>query len=475
MNNSNFKILFVASEVESLAKTGGLADVAKALPLALKEQGFDVRIVMPFYKSINRREQAKSIASYQSHTIGFGISELKIADVPVYLVEHDDYFLRDELYTENGHGFADNGERFSFFSQAVFPLCETLDFKPDIIHCNDWHTGLVPFLLEKQYRGSEFFKDTRSVITIHNAAYQGIFPGQQFAKLESQLNIDELYEDHHAVNMLKTGIRFANKINAVSPSYAAELLTHLGSHGLSDILNERADDLSGILNGCDYSDWDPQTDPYLPSNYSQSDMSGKTVCRQSLQIKVGLEQNDVAIFGVVARLTEQKGFHMLIEALEDFLIHDVQVIIVGTGDPKLASQLHQLSQQYPQKLAFIEAYSNELAHLIEAGSDFFLMPSVFEPCGLNQMYSLAYATLPIVRAVGGLKDTVIDYDQNPEQATGFVFEQPSGQTLLNSLRRALLLYLEHPDAIQDMCDRAIQTRFLWQDSLPQYTELYKQA
>ncbi len=481
--SSSANILFVASEVESLAKTGGLADVAKALPLALQRHGQDVRLIMPFYKTLKRREEATKLLDLQlpsdqpDQPFHYSVYQLKLGDVPVYLLEHQEYFERDGLYGEGEFGYDDNGERFAFFSRAVFQVCEALQFKPDILHCNDWHTGLIPFLLKVRFAQHPFFCNTKSILTIHNAAFQGIFERRQFDRLEgaSEGLVDQLLDNFHCVNLLKAGIRFADKINAVSPNYAQELLTRLGSHGLGDVFMERQADLVGILNGCDYSDWDPASDKLLPFNYSLDDISGKQKCRDELQRKTDLESLPVPIFGMVCRLTEQKGFYLLLPALEHFLRHNVQVVIVGTGDSQIAAALEQLQLRYPRKLRFINAYSNELAHLIEAGADFFLMPSLFEPCGLNQMYSLAYGTLPIVRGVGGLNDTVVDYDQDPEKATGHIFYEPESSDLLNTLRRALLLYLEHPEEFSAMRQRAMQTRFGWEESVEQYLELYHQA
>ncbi|WP_432454107.1 MULTISPECIES: glycogen synthase GlgA [unclassified Agarivorans] len=477
------RILFLASEVESLAKTGGLADVAKALPLALKEHGQDVRIIMPFYKTLKRHDEAEKLLDLRLHTanhiddIEYSVYRLMLEDVPVYLIKQPAYFDRDQLYSEGEFAYDDNGERFSFFSRAVFQVAKALDFKPDIFHCNDWHTALVPYLLKQKYAHHPFFCNSKSVLTIHNAAFQGIFEKHQFHLLEGLADglVDQILDGYNCINLLKAGIRFADKINAVSANYAQELLTRLGSHGLCDYFEQRRADLVGILNGCDYSDWDPKTDQLIPSNYSQSDLSGKAVCRQALQLNADLPQTNAPIFGMVCRLTEQKGFYLLLPALEQFLRHNVQVIIVGTGDSGIVAKLQTLEQQWPNKLRFIHAFSNELAHLVEAGADFFLMPSLFEPCGLNQMYSLAYGTLPIVRGVGGLKDTVTDFDEDPLKATGHIFYDPEPADLLNTLRRALLLYLEDYEAFKAMRHRAMESLFHWQQSVWQYEALYNEA
>lgn len=476
-------ILFVASEIESFVKTGGLADVAKALPIALKSQGHQVTLVMPFYRTIAHRDEAVFVDRFTLHTIGdwqkeVGIWKLSLEDIPVYCIEQADYFDRDELYSEGEYGYTDSGERFGFFNIAALELCNHLQIKPDIIHCNDWHTALIPYLVNTHYRQHPLIGDAKTVLTIHNAVFQGIFDRNQFQMFGDLVDplVDYLLDGYQCINMLKAGIRFSDKITAVSPNYANELQTRLGAHGLHNFFQQRRADLSGILNGCDYSNWDPTTDPLLPAHYDAESLDGKKQCKIALQKEVGLECDPQRpIFGMVCRLTEQKGFYILLPALEKFIRHKVQVVIVGTGDSQIARQLEELQQHFPDKLHFINAYSNPMAHLIEAGSDFFMMPSLFEPCGLNQMYSLAYGTLPIVRGVGGLQDTVSDYDQNPIDADGLIFYPPDPGELLNTLRRALLLYLEESEQLNTMRKRAMKRQFSWQQAADHYQNLYLAA
>lgn len=480
------KILFVASEVEGLVKTGGLADVAKVLPATLQAMGHEVRVVMPLYRKVAGREQAQTVlatdlqVATQPQSIGYQVKALCLVTdgdpVTVYGVDAP-YFDRPELYAENNQAYSDNGERFAFFSAAVLDMCEKLDFQPDIVHCNDWHTGLVPFLLRTRYASEPFFAQTKSVITIHNAVFKGIFNYDQYSLIPEliQQRYVQLEMDPAHVSMLKAGVAFADKINAVSPNYAAELLTELGSHGMAADFIARADDLHGIINGCDYSDWNPETDPYIKQNFKAGKVSlsrGKKACKRDLQQQVDLPVADVPLYGMVCRLTEQKGIHYLLPILKDFLLNEVQVVVVGTGDPKLADALRAIAQQYPDKFAFVEAYNNALAHGVEAGADFFMMPSEFEPCGLNQMYSLAYGTLPIVRGVGGLKDTVIDYDQTPQVATGFIFEAPTPEALLIKLQRSLLLYCQQPQEFKRLQQNAMACKFEWQESAEQYVSMY---
>ncbi|MGL5949031.1 MAG: glycogen synthase GlgA [Aeromonas sp.] len=475
-------ILFVAAEVEGLIKTGGLADVAKALPLYLTAHGHDVRIMLPFYQTVARRDEAKFVANcalptgYDLAPIEFAIYALTLDGLPVYLLDCPRYFDRAAPYAQNNQAYSDNGERFAFFAAASLHACLALDFAPDIAHCNDWHTGLLPLLLKTRYAYHPQLGQTKSVITIHNAAFQGRYEREQFWAIpEVSAYEARLDYDYGHINLLKCGVLFADKINAVSPNYAQELLTHLGAHGMAHIFQMRSDDLCGILNGCDYQAWDPATDALLPANYHANDLSGKAECKRRLQAEVGLAVNDVPMYGMVCRLTEQKGVPLLIPALEKFLRHQVQVVIVGSGDPLLAQQLTQLSQQYPDRCVFINGYDDRLAHWVEAGADFFLMPSLFEPCGLNQIYSLAYGTLPIVRAVGGLKDTVIDWDSDAERATGFCFTEPRASVLLTTLRRSLIYFLQDKAQFAAVQQRAMHTRFLWADAVSEYEAMYQQA
>ena len=478
---NSFKILFVASEVQGLAKTGGLADVAKALPQALFKRAHDVRIITPFYRNMADREQAQEVAELNielnQQFFTFKLMQLKLNNITVYAIDYPPYFDREGLYGTNEHSYQDNGKRYLFFSLASLICCQHLDFSPDIVHCNDWHTSLIPFLLKHKFNQVPQFNNVRSILTIHNAAYQGIFEGEQFDLIDDISHELKEYpmEGYVCINMLKSGVRFADKINAVSQTYAKELLTRLGSHGLSGNFEERSSDLVGILNGCDYSDWDPSVDQYLAKNYSYRDIRGKQKCKEQLQEELALVQEKIPLFGMVCRLTEQKGFYLLLPALKHFLRHRVQVVIIGTGEPGISDKLMQIEKDYPGKLRFINEYNDALAHQVEAASDFFLMPSLFEPCGLNQMYSLAYGSLPIVRGVGGLMDTVIDYDDNPHDATGIVFQSPDWLELLNTLRRALLLYLEQPEEITRLQIKAMKKRFEWNVACVEYEQLYQSA
>jgi starch synthase len=479
----NLSILFVASEVEGLIKSGGLADVAKALPEALHTLQQDVRITLPAYQKMAVLDQAVTLLEtsleYWPHT-EYAVKQLEVAGVPVYAIDCPQYYDRPEMYAENNQAYADNGERFAFFSAACLDMLPKLGFQPDIVHANDWHTGFVPYLLKHRYGNDEFFSATKSVLSIHNAVFKGVFSYdelQVLPEMHTRYAPDAAVSPTH-VTMLRAGVLNADKINAVSPTYAEELKTELGSHGMAAEFQQRADDLVGILNGCDYSAWNPQTDSLLPANYKanrQSMVRGKKACKKELQQRVGLQTEDVAVYGMVCRLTNQKGIHYLLPILSDFLKHDVQVVSVGTGDPVLASQLKEIAAKHSDKFAFVEAYSNELAHLVEAGADFFIMPSEFEPCGLNQIYSMAYGTLPIVRGVGGLRDSVNDYDADPQNATGFVFDKPEPYALLTVLQRSLLLYAQQPNEVKRVQLYAMGQNFCWNKAADEYLELYHTA
>ena len=479
----HMNVWFAVSEAQGLVKSGGLADVAKALPKALQELGHQVAIVLPAYRKIPDKNALPVVLetelTHWPHT-HYLVRKTELDGVLVYLIDCDAYFDRPELYAEQNQAYADNGERFSFFAAACLDVLPKLDIRPDIIHANDWHTGLIPFLLKTRYRYDGFFEGVKSVLTVHNAIFKGIFSYHELEVIP-ELNLTGMeflrYGVDH-VSMLRAGIAYADKINAVSPNYACELLTPLGSHGLVDDFVRRARDLHGIVNGCDYSEWDPKTDHYLPVNYSaeaDSLREGKLASKHALQQELGLPVKDLPMFGMVCRLTHQKGFHYLLPIIELFLRNNVQLVIVGTGEPEVASRLHSLMAAYPDKFAFVEAYDNKLAHWVEAGSDFFLMPSEFEACGLNQIYSMAYGTLPIVREVGGLKDTVMDYDKYPQEATGFGFLEPSAQALLITMQRALLFYLQNPDEFLAVQQRAMGKDFSWHESALEYTKMYRLA
>ncbi len=488
---SDLKILFAVSELAGIVKTGGLADVAGALGPWMKKLGHDVRVIMPAYRQALETLTTDVVGSGEVHInphcstsykMGFAIRQGEFEGVPVYLIEHNHYFDRSGLYTHEGEGFGDNTERFAFFCRAALQACQILNFQPDIIHGHDWQSALLPYYLKTHEAGNAFYSGTRTVLTIHNGAYQQ----HTDSALLDTLGIDrhwynaDFFEDHGHINLLKGGIAFADKITTVSPRYAEELQTDLGSHGLAHIIGRRKQDFSGILNGCDYQEWNPETDDLLPANYSLKDLSGKQACKQALQEILQLPvAADKPLYGLVSRLAEQKGFAYLIPALWQFLQDDVQVVLQGSGDRATAVELNRLVSAFPDKCRFVEAYDNSLAHLIEAGSDFFLMPSLFEPCGLNQMYSMKYGTLPIVRAVGGLVDSVIGYEpsnpsHNHHNATGFMFGPADQDALYQCLQQTKVVYHDS-GTMSGMITNAMLASFTWEQSALDYLGVYRSA
>jgi len=474
------QILFVISEVEDIIKTGGLADVGKALPLALKDLGHEVVIVMPYYKQVAETFNLSDAMPEQrlrvnEHHYSYHVKELDFHGIRTYLIDHPYFSDAQSPYGDTSLG--SNAERFTFLSLTALAVSANVSFQPDVVHCNDWHTAMTPYFMKSDYLArheiigdTEFFANSQSVITLHNAAFQGVETFNNVALLD---HIDEhkVYNDNAHVNMLKTGIMYANKVCPVSRTYAKEITTIIGSHGVSDVINQAPQKVTGVLNGCDYSQWDPATDKYIPENYSSDNLHGKKACKALLQQDAGLPSDaSIPVIGMVCRATRQKGFDYLMPILEQVLHHKVQIVIMGTGDETITSQLHGISHAFPEKFAFVEAFKPQWAHLIEAGSDFFLMPSEFEPCGLNQMYSLAYGTLPIVRNVGGLADTIIDVRH--DNGTGFVFEEATSGSLLSTIRNALLTYQEAPARIQQMINIAMHTRFTWAEAAKQYEAVY---
>jgi len=484
-------IIFASSEVDGFSKSGGLADVARALPLHLKSLGNDVRIVTPFYRLIPEKHKTSTIIP--SLGVPMGSEEIwctvrhkdlegnvdgKTISVPVYFIEHKHHFFRHGYYGDGSQAYPDNASRFGFFSKAVLQICRALDWTPDIFHSNDWHTALVPFYLKQtQLENADFIK-SRSVLTIHNAGYQGGAPGIFRHSLGIPLEnfVLEMFEDYGHLNLLKGGINFADQVNTVSPGYAEELRTPLGSHGLHETYLRKGKNFSGILNGCDYDEWNPETDPHLPANFSAKDLAGKKECKQELQRLYGLpESSSIPIIGMVSRLTMQKGFDHLIPAMRGILRMDVQVVVLGSGEPWIANAFDQLQKEFSDKLGWYNGYNNELAHLIEAGSDMFLMPSLYEPCGLNQMYSLRYGTLPIVRRVGGLKDTVLQYDESTGKGNGFIFNDPTSASVNNTVSWAVNTFYERPVHFRKMVKAAMKQRFTWKTAAKKYVALYQKS
>ncbi|MFG1498215.1 glycogen synthase [Saccharospirillum sp. HFRX-1] len=478
------RILVVASEVEGLVKTGGLADVARALPACLKAMGHDVKVVMPAYERIRehwRDWPAQPInlplSQAERHTI-----QARTGDndgLPMVLIEHPESFERAGVYDDGYHAFDDNPRRFAILSKGALQWCLVNDWQPDIVHLNDWQSALGAYYLAEHFKDEPFFAQTRSLLTLHNGAYQGHADASWLQPLgiEARYFREDIFEDYGRINLLKGGIHFADGLNAVSPGYAEELVTDLGGHGLGRFFRARQQDLIGILNGCDYGQWSPETDPNIAAHFHNIDEPGKALCKAALQQEFGLAERPVPLLVSISRLTDQKGFHLLIPALEEILKEaDIQVILLGSGDAELAARLHSLEQRFPLKVRFVEGYDMALSHRLEAGGDAFLMPSLFEPCGLNQIYSQRYGTLPLVREVGGLKNTVTalnDTATNHNNATGFSFLEPNSVTLQQALEQLISVFSQQPEVWQQMQRNAMAQRFEWLDSAQVYVDFYR--
>ncbi len=483
------KVILVSPEVVPFAKTGGLADVAGALPLALSKLGHAVSVFMPLYRHVVDRELALeptgvelSFHVYhreQKATIWKG--EFPGTTVPAYFVEHDGFFYRRELYGDTRGAYPDNAERFAFFSRAVLEAVVALGIEPDVFHLNDWQSALIAVYLRSIFAGGPVLGKSASLLTIHNLAYQGLFPEWEFnfTGLGWELfNWKEL-EYHGKVNFLKGGIVFADLINTVSKKYSQEIQTAEFGAGLEAVLSSRTEDLFGILNGVDYQNWNPATDKLIPAGYSPESISGKAKCKAHLQEINNLPQKpDVPVVGIVSRLADQKGFDILGEAMEEIMKLDMQLVVLGTGQQEYHDLFTRIGKKYPQKTGISLKYDNQLAHMIEAGSDMFLMPSRYEPCGLNQMYSLKYGTVPIVRSTGGLADTITDCTNKTLKkgtANGFSFSEYSAAELLKVLKRAVDTYAKKPEVFKKLVAKGMAQDLSWDRSAREYVTLYEKA
>ena len=490
------KILMVSSEAVPFAKTGGLADMVSALSINLAKLGHDVKIVIPRYYSIDRGGLSQLPGAlgvpvgggeewggvYTAHMPGTS----KKNPVQVYFIDHEIYFGRDGIYgTIFESDFLDNPRRFTFFCRAVFQLCRKLGWYPDILHAHDWPSALVPVYLkyaERAYGNAGGFEEASSVLTVHNLGYQGIYNKDNFnyTGLGWDVFYNAGFEDWNMLNLLKAGLYSADKLNTVSPNYAEE--TKLQAHGfrLDGVLRYRSGDYSGILNGIDTAVWNPRNDALIPKRYSVDNMEGKAVAKKALQRYFGLpEESGVPVIGMITRLTDQKGVSELFgpnygsvwSMCNDMKL---QMVLIGTGESWCEHEVYSLSSRLPNFKTHI-GYNEELSHLIEAGSDFFLMPSRYEPCGLNQMYSLVYGTLPIVRKTGGLADTVVNYNEKKGIGTGFMFEDITPQAIYNTVGWAVWEWYNHPEHISSMRRNAMQQDFSWEKSARKYMSLYEEA
>jgi starch synthase len=473
------KILFVTSEAHPLIKTGGLADVCGSLPKALAELSNDIKLIIPNYQALKTTENVRFLCSIRVDNRNINILETRMPDshVMVWLVDYPAFYNYpgNPYVDEQGEPWPNNAERFGLFCRiAVEAAMDRIhqDWKPDVVHCNDWQSGLVPALLSLE-------RDRPStVFTIHNMAYQGLFPASTAAllNLPGQLWHPAGLEFHEMLSFIKGGLVYADEITTVSPTYALEIQTPELGYGLEGLLDHRKEFLGGIINGIDIDQWNPEKDPYIVQHYTAATLNKKRPNKSELQERFALPVNDrVPLFGLIGRLVEQKGIDLILECLPELITMELQFVLLGSGDKDFEKQLQKMAHLYPDKISITISYDETLAHLIEAGADIFLMPSRFEPCGLNQMYSQRYGTIPIVRKTGGLADTVTD--ALPETlanhtASGIVFNEASSGALLEAIKRTLILY-SSPDTWKKMQINAMNKDFSWQRSAEQYLALYE--
>jgi starch synthase len=485
-------IVWITSEAHPYAKTGGLADVSFSLPAALARRGHKVSVIMPYYPQITGPLKLKYAARHEMLGVPLGeknewaqILQHKLdKNLSFYFIEFNNFFDRPTLYDWDGIEYSDNARRYIFLSRAAMQTILKLKLKPDILHTNDWHSALCNVYLKSDlYWNEKSFKKTRSVLTIHNIGYQGIFHKSNlfWTGLSWDYFNFQCLEFYDQINLLKSGILTADMVNTVSPKYAEEILSPGFSFNLDGPLKHCAarGKLRGIINGIDDNIWNPERDSLIPAHFTSEDLSGKDKCKRKLQKRFGLEQrSDVPLFGTISRLAYQKGFDVYVESLEEMLLtEDIQAIVIGKGEPYLHGRLDDLARRYPGKFAVYIGYSSdELAHLLEAGSDFFVMPSRYEPCGLNQMYSMRYGTLPLVRATGGLDDTVINYNADaPEHSSGFKFWDLTTDALTGTMKWAASVYTLNPYHYRLMQKKAMETDFSWNHTAAEYEQMYKDA
>lgn len=456
------RIVIASSEVVPFAKTGGLADVAGALPLFLEQAGHEVVVVMPGYSSV--REAHRVISS-----INRSFSRAQIGrDISVYFVEHEQYFHRSGLYQDAKGDYPDNTERFAFYCDRTLALLKEIDFRPDVIHLHDWQAALIAVYLKTRYARDPWFAGLKTLLTIHNLGYQGIFARDNFTKLGLPLELFDVkcFEFFGMLNLLKGGIVYADLINTVSPTYSREIQTDKLGFGLQDVLRNRQGCIFGILNGLDYTLWDPETDHVIPQNYAAGSLEKKALNKKSLQEYCGFTAGEgLPLIGMVSRLAEQKGIHLVTESFDEIAASGAQLVILGVGEERYHVQLRQLAHRYQKNLKVILRFNDDLARRIYAGSDLFLMPSEYEPCGLGQMISLRYGTLPVVFKTGGLVDTV-------DEKNGFVFEEYTPEAFLQILKKALTVF-DRPDEWRRLVKNAMACRFSWEDAVKRYEELYE--
>lgn len=478
------KILFIASESVPFCKTGGLADVIGALPKALKARRHDVRIILPKYKSIRAQEFNIRETGDWVHVpsprgpISADIRATKTdKGIPVYFIHHEGYYGRTGLYQSPQGDYPDNAERFAFFCRAALEACKVMQFRPDVIHCHDWQTGLVPMVLKVLLKSDSFFQRTRTVFTIHNIAYQGIFPKDKLdvtGMTWNEFTMDK-FEYYDQISFLKAGLVYADRLSTVSPTYAQEIQTSYDfGWGMEGLLRSRAADLSGILNGIDQDDWNPAKDPFLARSFSMDRLEARRDCKTALQQSLSLDTAPgVPLLGVVARIDRQKGFDLLTKIIPDLMNkQNMQIVILGQGDPAIVQELSAYQKMYPGHMRIVTTFNEPLAHHIYGGCDIYLMPSRFEPCGLSQMISMRYGAIPVVANTGGLHDTVTAATH--DSGNGFLFQPGSASAFQDAILKAIAMY-RNADLWGALQRRAMSVDYSWSRSVEEYHALYRKA
>jgi starch synthase len=475
------KIFVIASECVPFSKTGGLADVVGALPKALAARGHDVTVFLPRYRST-----APGLVAYSSLQVPLGEKSLmvdiqggRVLDgVRYYFLDYPPYYDREELYVVNGADYPDNAERFTLFSRAALEFLKRTGL-PDVIHCHDWQSALIPALLKTVHSGDPGLGRLPVVLTVHNLAYQGLFPREVLRRigLPAELFTVDRLEFYGKLNFLKGGLVFADFLTTVSRKYAQEIQTPEYGHGLDGTMRDRAATVTGILNGVDYGEWSPENDRFIAANYSAANLNAKQVCKKDLLNQMGLRDTDLRkpLLGIVSRFATQKGFDLIEGVAAPLLEDDLYLVVLGTGEPRFEKMFSELADRHPKKVAVRVGFDNALAHKIEAGSDMFLMPSRWEPCGLNQIYSLRYGTVPVVRATGGLDDTVEPFDLPIGKGTGFKFTLYTGAAFLESVQEALAVFRGHPQAWRQLMKNGMAKDFSWNRSAAEYEALFERV
>ncbi|MFI3887218.1 glycogen synthase GlgA [Streptococcus parauberis] len=471
------KLLFVAAEGAPFAKTGGLGDVIGALPKSLVKNGHEVSVIMPYYDMVDAKfsDRVEEITQFYIN-VGYrhqfvGIKKIVDNDVNFYFIDNQYYFFRGHVY-----GDWDDGERFAYFQLAAIEAMEKIGFIPDVIHVNDYHTAMIPFLLKEKYRWIQTYNNIKSVFTIHNIEFQGQFGPEMLSDLFGVGA--ERYEDgtlrwNNCLNWMKAGVLYADRVTTVSPTYAQEIQTPAFGKGLDQIMRMESGKLCGIVNGIDTELLNPENDPYLSEPFSVADLSGKAVNKAELQKRVGLPVNaDVPLIGIVSRLTDQKGFDLVVQELDNLLQQDLQIVLLGTGYHQYEEAFSWFAQQYPEKLSANITFDLGLAQEIYGASDIFLMPSAFEPCGLSQMMAMRYGTIPVVHEIGGLRDTVTPFNAYEKTGTGFGFNHFTGYWMTNTLLHALDVYKNQPEDWKIIQKNAMTSDFSWETASLVYLELY---